>query len=86
MATRKATDGADLVPLNLRMPQALLEALDAEVEAANERDPMRPTNRSDMIRGLLADGIDRLRTARRGVVASAPPAPPAKGKARARKG
>jgi Arc/MetJ-type ribon-helix-helix transcriptional regulator len=74
-----------MVPLNLRIPRSLVEALDEEVARENEGNPFLQLNRSDIIRAMLSDAVMQRRAARAAGPSTAAPAP-AKGKAATGKG
>lgn len=50
---------SDLVPFNIRLPRGLIAALDARVAKINGQRKWTKINRSDLIRDLLARGIDQ---------------------------
>jgi Arc/MetJ-type ribon-helix-helix transcriptional regulator len=60
---RKPTDGG-LVQFNLRLPPALIEALDREVEARRRETPGTMLTRSDLVRIALYELLERAKKGR----------------------
>lgn len=57
MKQSKATKGDDNVPVSIRMPQRLIDEVDAAAKAIAEERPGMTVGRADAIRVLLVEAL-----------------------------